>query len=111
MGKRLVLSIFAVVCATAASACGDPPASQYPTQRVHLEDTTLGAGDIFEIRVFQQKEMSGDYSVSAEGTISFPEIGLVRAFGKTPAQLEVLIRDRLAAGYLVDPQVSIMVKE
>lgn len=92
-------------------ACGDPPPSQYPDQEVFVEDTTIGPGDVFEVRVYKQEEMTSTYSVSAEGTISFPLIGAVDVSGKTPAQIEREIRDRLADGYLVDPQVSILVKE
>jgi protein involved in polysaccharide export with SLBB domain len=91
--------------------CSDPPPSQYPTQQVYVEDTTLGAGDMFEVRVFRQDDMTGTYSVSSEGTISFPLVGVVAVAGKTPAQIERELRDRLADGYLQDPQVSVLVKE
>lgn len=92
-------------------ACSDPPPSQYPAQQVYVEDTTLGAGDVFEVRVFRQDDMTGTYSVSAEGTISFPLVGEVAVSGKTPAQIERELRDRLADGYLQNPQVSVLVKE
>ena len=52
-------------------ACGDPPASEYPTQEVHAEDATMGAGDTFQVRVYRHEDMTGDYEVSSEGTISF----------------------------------------
>lgn len=49
--------------------CSDPPPSEYPTQQVYVEDTTLGAGEVFEVRVFRKDDMTGTYSVSSEGTI------------------------------------------
>lgn len=104
-------AILALTTAFAVTGCGDPPPSVYPSQQTYVEDTTLGPSDIFEVRVFRQKELSGLYSVGAEGLFSFPLIGSIRAKGKTPIQLEATIRERLADGYLVDPQVSIMVKE
>lgn len=91
--------------------CSDPPPSEYPTQQVYVEDTTLGAGDMFEVRVFRQDDMTGTYSVSSEGTISFPLIGEVEVAGKTPADVERELRERLAEGYLKNPQVSVLVKE
>ncbi len=106
---RLVLAVL-VLC----GACGvfrDPAPSEYPTQEVYAEDTTLGARDVFEVRVFRHDEMSGTYSVSEEGTINFPEIGIVAVLGKTPAQVEQDIQARLADGYLVNPSVSVLVKE
>jgi protein involved in polysaccharide export with SLBB domain len=101
------------LCAVLAclAACSDPPPSQYPTQQVYVEDTTLGAGDVFEVRVFRQDDMTGTYSVSSEGTISFPLVGVVGVAGKTPAAVESELRDRLADGYLHNPQVSVLVKE
>lgn len=104
--------LFLLIAALAGTAgCSDPPPSRYPTQEVHVEDTTLGPGDVFEIRVFRQEDMTGTYSVSAEGSISFPLVGVVQVEGKTPADIEAELRDRLADGYLRDPQVSVLVKE
>ena len=108
--RTLVLVLLLGVLA----GCGvfrDPPPSDYPTQEVYAEDTTLGPRDEFEVRVFRHEEMSGTYSVSEEGTINFPEIGIVEVRGKTPAQVEQEIQARLADGYLVDPSVSVLVKE
>jgi polysaccharide export outer membrane protein len=100
-----------VVFLSLACACGDPAPSKYPEQQVHVEDTTLGPGDLFDVRVFGQEGMSATYSVSNEGAISFPLIGSVEVGGKTPAAVERDIRERLADGYLRDPQVSVLVRE
>jgi polysaccharide export outer membrane protein len=104
----LVLVLFTL------GGCGvfkDPKPSEYSSQDVFAEDTTLGARDVFEVRVFRHEEMSGTYSVSDEGTINFPEIGIVEVLGKTPAQVEQDVQGRLADGYLVNPSVSVLVKE
>ena len=92
-------------------ACGDPPPSKYSSQQVYIEDTKLGPGDLFEVRVFRQKDMSGEYAVNSEGAIAFPLIGQVQAAGKTTAEVEREIRKRLADGYLRDPHVTVVVKE
>jgi protein involved in polysaccharide export with SLBB domain len=108
----LALRVLLIAAALGGCAsCADPPPSEYPSQQVYREDTTLGPGDLFEVRVFQQEKMSQIYSASAEGTIAFPLIGDVVVSGKSPAQIEAEIRDRLADGYLKDPQVSVLVKE
>lgn len=98
-------SVFAVL------GCGDPPPSNYPTQQFEVDATTLGPGDLFEVRVFNEAEMSTDYRVSSAGTIKFPHIGRIEVSGKSPEQLEEEIQRRLADGYLRNPQVSILVKE
>lgn len=106
---KSLLVVVAIACVI--GACGDPPATNYPTQRVYLEDTSLGPGDVFVIRVYQQEDMSAEYSVSAQGTIAFPLIGKVVVADKTPEAVEAELRRRLADGYLVNPQVSLLVKE
>jgi protein involved in polysaccharide export with SLBB domain len=113
MPRALVL-LLALVTAFGLTACRlfrDPKPSAYPSQEVYVEDTTLGAQDVFEVRVFRHDNMSGTYAVSEEGTINFPEIGLVEVRGRTPAEVEQEIQRRLADGYLVNPTVSILVKE
>lgn len=92
--------------------CGDPPPSKYPSQEVNVEDTSLGPGDVFEVRVFYgSKELKAMYRVSAEGTIQFPYIGEVVVADKSPAEIELEIQQRLADGYLKSPIVSVFVKE
>ncbi len=111
MSGLLVRLLLVAVTVAGGAGCSDPPPSEYPSQQVYLEDTTLGPGDVFEVRVFQQEKLTSVYSASAEGTISFPLIGTVEINGKSPAMVETEIRDRLADGYLKNPQVSVLVKE
>ena len=107
MRSRLLL--LGVIVAT---GCGESTPINYPTDPPEIEsDTRLGAGDVIEIRVFQQEDMTAPYTVSSQGTITFPLIGAVTVADKTPVQLETEIRERLADGYLRDPQVSVLVKQ
>lgn len=108
---RVAVPLVLCLAWCAITACGDPPPSNYPTRQIHIEDTTLGVGDVFEVRVFRQKDLTGEYRVNSEGSIAFPLIGKVVVSGKTPVAVEKQIRSRLADGYLRDPQVSVLVKE
>lgn len=82
-----------------------------PDCRINLDDTSLGPGDVFDVRVYDENQLSGTYRVSAEGAISFPLIGAVRVVGLTPAAASKEIEGKLSQGYLRSPQVSIFVKE
>lgn len=107
--RALVLS-----CCLALAGCHlfkDPAPSNYPSTEVYAEDTTLGARDVFDIKVFRHDEMSGTYSVSDDGTINFPDIGVITVSGKTPDAVALEIQKQLADGYLVNPSVSVLVKE
>jgi len=71
---------------------------------------TLGAGDIIEIRIFQEEDLSGTYRVGSDGSFNFPLIGNINIEGLTPNQSSDKIKENLKA-YLVNPQVSIFIKE
>jgi polysaccharide export outer membrane protein len=73
--------------------------------------STLGPGDVFEVKVYDEKELSGIYRVSSAGSISFPLIGKVQLEGVTSTDGADLIQGRLGEKYLRNPQVSIFIKE
>ena len=63
------------------------------------------------IDVVGEKDLSKELRVSTSGTITFPFLGSIEVKGKTPAEVENLIKEKLGKDYLVDPQVIITVKE
>jgi polysaccharide export outer membrane protein len=74
-------------------------------------DYQILPADILEINVFQEPDLKSTLRVSNEGTIAFPLIGMVPVGGLTPQGAAQALRDRLAKGYLVNPQVSVTVME
>lgn len=94
-------------CGPGASA-----ANQIRLPDTPIEDTTLGPGDLFDIRVYGEKELSSAYRVASDGTIDFPLIGTIVVNGLTPSAVKQLIEKELIDGqFLKRPQVSILVKE
>ncbi len=75
------------------------------------ENKTVGPGDVIEIRVGGQEEISGAYEVAEDGTIRFPWIGDVKVRGSTLAKISADIEARLADGWLKQPQVAVRVTE
>ncbi|MFK4752611.1 polysaccharide biosynthesis/export family protein [Oceanobacter antarcticus] len=74
-------------------------------------DYTLGSGDLVHIVVFGEPDLSDDFLVGPSGNIGFPLLGDVSAAGSTPSQLQQEISTLLRNGYLIDPRVSISIKE
>jgi len=74
-----------------------------------LAGYTLGPGDQLSIKVIGAEDLTGDYPVSDNGTVSFPLIGDVKAAGQTRAVLEHEIAQKLSQGYIRNPQVSIAI--
>lgn len=72
---------------------------------------TLGPGDAFEVRVHGHKDLTGDHQVGPDGAINFPHIGSLRVTGLTPMQIGTSIQDELRNGYLLNPSVTVFVKQ
>lgn len=75
------------------------------------EDYLLGPQDLLKIDVFQVEEFSRTVRISAGGKISLPLVGTLQAAGLTTAQLERVLAEKLAEGFLQEPYVSVFVEE
>ncbi|MBN2106653.1 MAG: polysaccharide biosynthesis/export family protein [Deltaproteobacteria bacterium] len=75
-------------------------------------DYRVGGNDVLNIMVYDERELrSPGLRVTPDGYISFPLIGRIKVAGLTTSQIEELIAQKLARGYLVDPHVSVQVEE
>ena len=73
------------------------------------DEYKLGSGDIVKITVFNQEDLSGEYTVNGTGNISLPLINLINAKDLTVKQVEQAICDKLKPDYLLNPRVSVQV--
>lgn len=91
--------------------CGPPPFRtayiDLPTGSVY----TLASGDRLRIIVFGQDNLSNIYSVDGSGRIAMPLIGAVRVAGLSTAQVEQAIAEKLKAGYIREPKVTVEVDQ
>ncbi|MCK5872978.1 MAG: polysaccharide export protein [Methylococcales bacterium] len=67
----------------------------------------LGAGDILKINVFNQEELSGEYTISGSGFVSLPLIGSIETQDITLLELKQRIVNQLKPDYLLNPRISI----
>ena len=70
----------------------------------------LGAGDKVQIDVFNQPDLTGEYTLDGSGRFSMHLIGKVEAANLTPTELENLLVSKLKPDYLVNPRVSVRVQ-
>jgi len=76
------------------------------------DDTTLGPGDAFSVRVFGEDMLSGDHQVAPDGTINFPLLGAVGVEGLEPTQVATKLENELRErDSLRNPNVSVYVRE
>lgn len=71
----------------------------------------VGPNDVLTITVFDNPQLTGRYVVQTDGTFTFPLLGSIKAGGLTLQALEHDIRERLAKGYLKNPQLSVAVDQ
>ncbi len=105
MSSALFLTV--VVC-----GCSLIPHEQVvPIQpvEVSVESYRLGPNDGLRIEVFDEADLLTETIVSGHGTIKFPLLGEIRVMGMTVKNVEELLTERLEAGYLKSPKVTVSI--
>jgi polysaccharide export outer membrane protein len=104
----LVLFALAGLSSPAAAA---GPAAAAAVSPAGLQDAAyrLGPTDKVRVMVFGEEQLTGEFVVASNGTISYPLIGEIRAQGLTPRDLQLALETRLAEGYLRSPRVAVEV--
>ena len=74
-------------------------------------DYVVGEGDVISIKVYENDDLSTTARVTYEGKISVPLLGQVLVKDMTVSEIGEKISKLLKDGYIVDPQVSIFIKE
>lgn len=72
---------------------------------------TLSAGAKVKVNVFGHPELSNEAVIGPRGILTLPLIGDVKAEGQTTASLAKTITEKLDAGFLVKPSVTVELLE
>ena len=104
----LILFLLAALQAAPAPAAPVPAAPATADARLY----TVGPNDVLVLTVYNQPQLSGKFTVEADGSVSVPLLGRMAAGGMSVRAIEDKVRERLlAAGYLNDPKVSVVVDQ
>ncbi len=71
----------------------------------------LRQGDVVEVKVYQEEDLTSLSRIDRDGAITMPLLGSVKVGSNSVEAATVLIRDLLAKDYLVNPQVTMNVRE
>ena len=63
------------------------PVTRFESPALCPDDNTLGVGDVFVVRVFNEADLSQEYRVGADGTIDFPFVQRIRVQGLLPSNV------------------------
>jgi polysaccharide biosynthesis/export protein len=116
MEKRMTKSLKAILFITLGyfvTGCSSPT---LPPAKLHQSNTTdvdsykylIGAGDVVNIFVWRNPEVSGTFKVRPDGMITTSLVEDIPVSGKTPTELARSIEEILAT-YLREPVVTVTV--
>jgi len=75
------------------------------------QEYIVGEGDVLNINVYENEDLSTTVRVSSDSTIRVPLLGEISITGLTVSQVSAKIEKLLADGYLVNPQVDVFIAE
>lgn len=114
----IAVLLLLMVAAPAQSAAVSPAPSQpqtaesdpdFPRPSAEVERYVLGPGDVIQVFVWRNTDLSTTVTVLPDGTVSTPLVDGLTASGKTPVQLARDIETALSE-YLRSPRVSVLVE-
>jgi len=103
----MVALVAVVACLITLDGIAQEPASEAAFGNVY----TLGPGDQILIDVFGEEDLSMDFMLNDTGTLNYPFLGEIKVEGMSVVELERYITVGLKGRFLVDPDVTISVKE
>lgn len=110
--SRLLLIVTFLFLGVVAAACSKRGIQATEVPPPATDDTTLGPGDAFSVRVFGEEALSGDHQVAPDGTINFPLLGAVDVAGLEPTEVADKLQNELRDRDLLrDPHISVYVEE
>jgi polysaccharide export outer membrane protein len=106
------LAVLALLQTPPAAPAEPEPAAAAPVLvPATIADYEVGAGDLLEVNVFGNDDLSRIPTVQTSGSISLPLLGEVQVAGLTVGEVQRKITNLLAKDYLVNPQVEVKVRE
>lgn len=110
----MVVAALAVACLVLPACPGSPAAAGTQVRKdappIRPPDAdTLGRGDVLEVKIFGEPDLSGSHKVRSDGTIALPLVGKLAVKGMNPEQVADAVRAAYRNGFLNDPEVTVTV--
>lgn len=97
-----------------AAACGhNAPytwVQSMPRDQAPVNVTTINAGDLVDVRVFGQPDVSSKGVVRPDGTLTLPLLGQVPVAGERPEDAAQLLEQKLAK-FVIKPEVTVVIEQ
>ena len=96
-----------------AAACSHPAPYTWVQRLPPQPDrklSTITPGDVVDVRVFGQDNMSAKGTVRLDGTMTLPLLGQVAVAGQRPEDVSRLLKERLKP-FVVAPEVTVVIEQ
>jgi len=119
LARGAAFAMLAAAMFASAAGIAEPAGAQEPggvqegspaDAASRLPDYRISPEDVLQISVWREDDLQGEVVVRPDGGISFPLVGDILAAGKSPAELQAEITQRLEA-YIPDAVVTVSVTE
>jgi polysaccharide export outer membrane protein len=96
---------FAILVLVVLTYVASPVAAQNAS--VEPQDFRVAPGDRLEISVLEDPGLNRSVLVRPDGRISMPLVGTIDVAGRTPEEIQSIIRQRLARDFVSPPEVTV----
>lgn len=110
MTGRLWVVLLLLAGGLAATAAGARAAQQPAAAPPQVPEYRIGAGDVLQLFVWREAELTREVTVRMDGVVTVPLLGDVSAAGRSPQQLAAHLQSMLAR-YLEAPNVTVSVSQ
>jgi protein involved in polysaccharide export with SLBB domain len=107
--KFLQFAFAAILLAFAPMGCARDQGTMVapPAPSAAPPDYQLGTGDKVRVTVYGEDDLSGEFDIDGSGYVRLPLVGQVKAAGLSVHAFEGAVTEKLKAGYLKNPRVSV----
>ena len=102
---RLLTAVVLLLAVSPPSVVAQQPvADSMPTRNLGV----LHPGDVLDILVYQNDDLSGKFIIDSRGFLQMPGVGSLRAAGLDPATMQSMLIEELKRIGLTDPSISVI---
>lgn len=109
VSAAMACAIVALLSACASSG-GAIDVDQFKDTSAPQQEYVIGVGDMLNVQVYNDTQVSGRMRVRSDGRISLAFVNDIQAAGKTPVQLASDIEAGLKS-VILNPQVTVVIEE
>jgi polysaccharide biosynthesis/export protein len=109
LGWRALVMVFLMAAAALEMSAAQRPGDS-EAEAPSNGDYRIGVGDLLNIQVWKEVDLTRSVPVRPDGKISFPLLDDIQAAGLTPLELKNVLAEKLKQ-FLSDPRVTVLVEE